>query len=382
MHIGVFILLLLSGERNFGVRLNKPYTATVPMDIPVFTGTHADLLITVFHKIITTGHQRLQPLFDCLLTILVNVSPYLKTLSMVASTKLLHLLEAFSTPWFLFSSPSNHHLVFFLLEIFNNIIQYQFDGNSNLVYTIIRKRQVFHSLANLPCDYGTITKSLSNKRKKHLTSATSSESIAEMAMEGSHPALPAEPGTLKATLPDTPQITQMTEKESAHPVYQQLGELNISGNGLSTVKSGQMVTPREDTSEQPLTTPDSPTPSQKSDTSEFKRSVKQRSSLGVTSSNVTVPGQWVPTAEWVHSWKSKLPLQTIMRLLQVLVPQVEKICIDKGLTDESEILKFLQHGTLVGLLPVPHPILIRKYQANAGTTTWFRTYMWGVIYLR
>ncbi|CAH2244567.1 jg11685 [Pararge aegeria aegeria] len=72
MHIGVFILLLLSGERNFGVRLNKPYTATVPMDIPVFTGTHADLLVVVFHKIITTGHQRLQPLFDCLLTILVN----------------------------------------------------------------------------------------------------------------------------------------------------------------------------------------------------------------------------------------------------------------------------------------------------------------------
>lgn len=54
----------------------------------------------------------------------------------------------------------------------------------------------------------------------------------------------------------------------------------------------------------------------------------------------------------------------------------------RGLTDESEILRFLQHGTLVGLLPVPHPILIRKYQANSGTTMWFRTYMWGVIYLR
>ena len=54
----------------------------------------------------------------------------------------------------------------------------------------------------------------------------------------------------------------------------------------------------------------------------------------------------------------------------------------RGLTDETEILKFLQHGTLVGLLPVPHPILIRKYQANSGTTMWFRTYLWGVIYLR
>lgn len=39
--------------------------------------------------------------------------------------------------------------------------------------------------------------------------------------------------------------------------------------------------------------------------------------------------EWVPTTDWVESWKSKLPLQTIMRVLQILVPQVEKICIDK-----------------------------------------------------
>ena len=51
VHMGVFVLLLLSGERNFGVRLNKPYTAAVPMDISVFSGSHADLLIIVFHKV-------------------------------------------------------------------------------------------------------------------------------------------------------------------------------------------------------------------------------------------------------------------------------------------------------------------------------------------
>lgn len=45
--------------------------------------------------------------------------------------------------------------------------------------------------------------------------------------------------------------------------------------------------------------------------------------------NVENTNQWVPSSEWVWQWKSKLPLQTIMRLLQVLVPQVEKICIDK-----------------------------------------------------
>jgi hypothetical protein len=69
--------------------------------------------------------------------------------------------------------------------------------------------------------------------------------------------------------------------------------------------------------------------------------------------------QWEATSNWASSWKNRLPLQTIMRLLQVLVPQVEKICLDKQISDENDILKFIKSGTLVGLLPVPHPILIR-----------------------
>uniref|UniRef100_A0A3B1J1F5 HID1 domain containing n=1 Tax=Astyanax mexicanus TaxID=7994 RepID=A0A3B1J1F5_ASTMX len=336
MHIGVFILLLLSGERNFGVRLNKPFSLHVPMDIPVFTGTHADLLIVVFHKIITSGHQRLQPLYDCLLTIVVNVSPYLKSLSMVAANKLLHLLEAFSTNWFLFSAAQNHHLVFFLLEAFNNIIQYQFDGNCNLVYAIIRKRSVFHQLANLPTDPASIQKALQRK-KKSPDAISRTNSLETVSMEGSRPAVPAEPGTLKASLVAIPGIDKLTEKSQVS-------------------EDGTMVAVAQ---------------------TETQRS-PEHSGLAGASDTESNSGRDTE----VLSWKSKLPLQTIMRLLQVLVPQVEKICIDKGLTDESEILKFLQHGTLVGLLPVPHPILIRKYQANAGTAMWFRTYMWGVVYLR
>jgi hypothetical protein len=78
-----------------------------------------------------------------------------------------------------------------------------FAGNSNLVYTIIRKRQVFHSLASLPSDYGAIAKSLTKRDKKHLPT-NQTELVETPSMEGSRPALPAEPGTLKATLPDTP----------------------------------------------------------------------------------------------------------------------------------------------------------------------------------
>uniref|UniRef100_H3BX91 HID1 domain containing n=1 Tax=Tetraodon nigroviridis TaxID=99883 RepID=H3BX91_TETNG len=350
VHIGVFILLLLSGERNFGVRLNKPYILRVPMDIPVFTGTHADLLIVIFHKIISSGHQRLQPLFDCLLTVIVNttVSPYLKSLSMVAANKLLHLLEAFSTPWFLFSSPQNHHLVFFLLEVFNNIIQYQFDGNSHLVYAIIRKRSIFHQLANLPSDTASIQKALQKKRKSGI-----SRSVSVTSETGDHSRVPvpADSSMFKASLEATPGIDKITEKAQVS-------------------EEGTMVS---------VSVPP-PAAAGTSDTE--SNSDRDHEVPAVAPSGVSSSAPWSASPDWVMSWKVKLPLQTIMRLLQVLVPQVEKICIDKGLTDESEILNFLQHGTLVGLLPVPHPILIRKYQANTGTATWFHTYMWGIIYLR
>ncbi|XP_043086995.1 protein HID1b isoform X2 [Puntigrus tetrazona] len=366
VHIGVFILLLLSGERNFGVRLNKPYCVRVPMDISVFAGTHADLLIVVFHKIITSGHQRLQPLYDCLLTIIVNVSPYLKSLSMVAANKLLHLLEVFSSPWFLFCSPVNHHLVFFLLEVFNNIIQYQFDGNFNLVYGIIRKRNLFHQLANLPTDLNSIQKALQKKSRSNSTHNAvfmeTSNSYNTACSEGPYKSTPVQTGTLNASLKAMPRIDKLTEtsqvcEDGTTLLLQQSDSTHSQSDHSSQVRDPE-----------PVSSEDHKTSEKENCDGSLKR--------------VPSSSDWAATPDWVLSWKSKLPLQTIMRLLQVLVPQVEKICIDKGLTDESEILKFLQHGTLVGLLPVPHPILIRKYQANEGTALWFRTYMWGIIYLR
>lgn len=198
---------------------------------------------------------------------MLPVSPYLKSLSMTTANKLVHLVEAFSTPWFLFSSQNNHHLVFFLLEVFNNIIQYQFDGrsgpvgrasppgNASLVYTIIRKRQVFYQLANLSSDLSSIQQSLKGKRGR--TEPPAAEPRAESPAK-------SEPdrNALQSTLAATPQISAMTDKGTAW--------------------------------------------AEEADSEE-----------------------WRPTPEWVEAWKGKLPLQTIMRLLQVLVPQVEKICIDK-----------------------------------------------------
>jgi hypothetical protein len=55
----------------------------------------------------------------------VNVSPYIKSLSMMTCVKLVKLFEALSKPSFLFATERNHRYLTFLLEAFNNIIQVQ-----------------------------------------------------------------------------------------------------------------------------------------------------------------------------------------------------------------------------------------------------------------
>ena len=80
LHVGVFILLVLSGERNFSVRLNKPYSSKVPMDIPRLSkGTHADLLFlvrklasdTTVQSLIIKVHNYIAALSDSSKTVLI-----------------------------------------------------------------------------------------------------------------------------------------------------------------------------------------------------------------------------------------------------------------------------------------------------------------------
>ena len=299
------------------------------------------------------------------------------------------------------SNSTNHHLVFFILEAFNNVIQYQFDGNPNLIYTIIRKRVIFYNLLNLNIDQSNINKVLNKQQQtKKPTNNIDKTAITSNALNSSKISDPsvvakeAEPGTLKTTLAATPSILNMTEKTTPS-----LTLMDASSNITSPIEAlpsttinGDDLTITEKSLEHKYNESENSSLSISSfshqNLTKPKKTLKNAdkndsiSSSSSISNTVSTHTDWQPSADWIQNWKHKLPLQTIMRLLQVLVPQVEKICIDKNLTDETEILKFLQHGTLVGLLPVPHPILIRKYQPNHGTAMWFRTYIWGVIYLR
>jgi len=123
VYLCTFIILKLSGERNFGVSLNKAYTLELPVDIPLFSGTHADLLIVMLNKLIMDGHDKLASLHNCFATIICNVSPYCKSLNSATSVKLCNLLSHFASPRQMFAADGNYIYVVMLLETINNILQ-------------------------------------------------------------------------------------------------------------------------------------------------------------------------------------------------------------------------------------------------------------------
>jgi hypothetical protein len=294
VHICTFVLLKLSGERSFGVSLNRAFKKKLPTDLPLFHGCHTDLLAITLHKLVVNGAYKLVPLYSCFLTIISNISPYWKSMSLVAAVKLVNLFELFSSPKFLYSGEFAYRHLALLLEVFNNIIQYQYHGNAHLVYAIVRRKDSFGLLASL-----TLERAQAQCHKVY------------------------------------GEQTRVKRDEDASPV-------TIETKGIPSIT--------DDSSSQ-------------------------------VSSVVGTPFQ--PSEAWLEELKESLPMETVTRLLQHLVPVVDDIVANKlGVVDEQHILDVLNEITMVGLLPVPHPIVIRKYQPNQYTALWFTAFMWGVIFLR
>lgn len=93
------------------------------------------MMLTLYHyksifNLIATSRGMLSTLYPALILTIANISPYLKNLSVTASSKLVALFGSMSAPGFLLADEANHRLVGYLLETLNNIIQYQYSGKS------------------------------------------------------------------------------------------------------------------------------------------------------------------------------------------------------------------------------------------------------------
>lgn len=104
------------------------------------------------------------------------------------------------------------------------------------MYAIIRKRSIFHQLANLPSDTASIQKALQHKKRK--SGLSRSGSVASEAADNSRVPVAAEPRMFKASLEATPGMRlQITFPELFGLKYQ----LNLRPLGIDKITEKAQV---------------------------------------------------------------------------------------------------------------------------------------------
>ncbi|PHJ20770.1 high-temperature-induced dauer-formation [Cystoisospora suis] len=416
LHMCSFILLVLSSERDFSVSLNDPFHGTAPRDLPVFQGTYADLLCLSIHRVIIDAigpRGSSDSLVDMLLTVLCNISAYIKSFCLESCTRLLGLMDRLSRKAWLFSSPQHYHDIFFLLDVFNNLIQYQFEGNSQFIYSVLRQKKIFVDLENLslPSSSSSSAKapqrallsgqdhsSLQTRQEhrngknrspsslqqdKKLADTSSSRGGAGVHTPGKQKRGGGneEEGAMKMKRSDREDqihknhVRGQKEEEEEEELHSRVNDMKERKKGEEERKRKKKnkVAKRDQTDEETSSSQSDETDNEEEEEEEEEER-REEEEEGEEEEE-----DWEPTQEWLHEWKSKLPLHTILRLIHCLLPQVEEECGKREVASPSDILDFLSKVTMVGLLPVPHPIIIRNYQPNVYTSLWYTSFTWGIL---
>lgn len=155
VHLICFILLFLSGYRSFCVQLNKTVSAAElpPMiGLPAFEGCHGDLLYLTAHKVLVNGSSNHRRMHSLLMLVLSNVSVFVKRVHMVTGTKIASLLTVLGDPSEVLRGPDSVLQLQRLLQMFRNVIQYQYDGHAYLIYALVKEAAILHRLETFVVD--------------------------------------------------------------------------------------------------------------------------------------------------------------------------------------------------------------------------------------
>ena len=168
LHVCIFILLLLSSERVFCVSMNRPLDPAGPVPPPELglvlgVSTCADMMVSSLYKLLCDSDPQAAGLADMGLTIICNISPYVKAYSNAAALHLLGLLDRFSKPVAAAAKAQTLAMplpppgdtmsrLMLIVETLDNMLQYQAEGNARITYGLVRRQAALKRLLRPPSD--------------------------------------------------------------------------------------------------------------------------------------------------------------------------------------------------------------------------------------
>ncbi|CAN6603905.1 hypothetical protein TRVA0_002S03356 [Trichomonascus vanleenenianus] len=145
-----YFLLYLSADESYAKALLKKFEGqnALPSAIKVstFYGSYADYMIIQLVKTIHTSGESLNFMVSTLLEIVYNISPYVKGVSYLAASNLVHLFSTLTSPSFYLANEQNNYLLNLILEIFNSMSRYNFQSNRHLLFALLRHEHVLTKL--------------------------------------------------------------------------------------------------------------------------------------------------------------------------------------------------------------------------------------------
>eukprot|EP01029_Cantina_marsupialis_P020678 TRINITY_DN48607_c0_g2_i2.p1 TRINITY_DN48607_c0_g2~~TRINITY_DN48607_c0_g2_i2.p1 ORF type:complete len:517 (-),score=189.01 TRINITY_DN48607_c0_g2_i2:219-1769(-) len=486
-----------SAERGFAVHLNREYDNRLPLNVASLDGNWADLLILVVHRCITTSNPKIEALTMCMLNTISNISPYMKSISVVAARRLIGMMEYFSSLRYIMTSEDHHDQINLILESVNNLIQYQYEGSHHLVYALLQRCHVFESFLNLQITESPIAsteqtespekhplsiedlKTLienDNSHEKQLVcellrmseykrsavteeiegKEESKEQEIEDKIDEKVQSVEEEQSEEKEqTIEDENKIKEEEEEIKTEKIEEEKDNEKTESdkddekqessvvNGDEKTKPVTKKEEKEEKEEEKPTLVTLPLNEEwlwenalevlKSDSErvlhcwfELSKTTLSSDDVGIlkalfvelpkngvlnlfiasllntkieestqtspasTNERTTTeqthlqPSQPLPfsrTNAWLQSWKRTLPMSTIHCLLYHLMPKVKSLLSGSEMidVDDSVVLNFLSEATLVGLLPQPHRIMVRKFTPSAFSALWIHQFQWALI---
>ncbi|TXT07161.1 hypothetical protein VHUM_03331 [Vanrija humicola] len=358
-----YLLQTLSVDPAFGTAINQPLRQTVPSKWAV-QGSTADFMITSIYSIATT--PGLNPLFPALTIAIANSAPSLRHLGVQASTRLMQLFKAFSSPNFLLADEGHPRLVYYLLETFNSILYHQLNENPNLVYAILQKHQDFQTLATF-----TLMSGLRDIQRRKNRIAAAEERNAPprsgLVRTNSELAMLAEKAALLGREIDD---DEGEGEESSGPRTSESSPAPLASNETTPTKAGMSEKAR---GKMRATEPASDAPA------EGENDVTDEELLNLAAGGIG-PNGYVPTQEWVTSWQKGLPLDPVLVAISELLPKIQDSMPAQG-APSAKVFNILKGASLDDVLPPAQPFVPRKFQWSPQSCVWLTSLLWGDVYV-
>ncbi|TFK42932.1 high-temperature-induced dauer-formation protein-domain-containing protein [Crucibulum laeve] len=373
-----YIIQTLSAEPSFGIKLTNPIKAQLPTKWNA-PGTAADFLINAIYTIVATTSGTLNSLYPALIIALSNSAPYFKNLTVIASTRLLQLMNSFSNPLFLLSDEGHPRLLFFMLEVLNSIIFHHVAENPNVIYGILTAHKTFEDLGTFTLSRGLREIKRVQVAKEELArkQANSAKNVAINDTRNS-----SEAGAEKARLLESERHDESRKQSEDLPGG---SPRPIDEGGVEQAEDSVMTRTLMSPTSEAAPSAASATPA--SEKARGKMKARRSMSLDTITSLERIAASgigrngFIPTQEWVTSWQQGLPLDTVMLVISELLPKIQELQASRKVNSTSGIADFLSSVNLQHVLPSTPPIIPRKFMWSDASIVWLTSLIWGEIYV-